>query len=400
MGRRRRKNAKKQALCSVCQNSCVSSSSFLTRCSTCTTMSRHTLCDGCFYKHIFTTISNDITSRVICPEPMCDTELSKEIIQSAFHAFGNQPLWEDYVSRSNWHGKSNQWIKNFSVRCPDCRVPIEKNGGCDRMTCTQCLLCFSWERAKFSKNPFVGNPFGGGFASQFPGPFSQQGFGQFGGNGRFFNGSMPFSGGNMFSHGSTFSPPANFTFSPGFPQASRFPTMQGFPQLSGFPQAQGFPPPQGFPPSSGFPSPPVPGFSPDLNGFGFQNPPQAVTFLPGQQPPPPPLANTNYFANGPYAQPQSRQSSRHRSSSRRHSSSRHRSTSSHRRRHRRRRRSRSTSSSISSLSSDSSYDPPLPSNPMPPFASLYANPHQYPTIPPPPIEPRTGTPIMPPAPIW
>ncbi|CAF0910445.1 unnamed protein product [Adineta steineri] len=150
MGRRRRKNAKKQALCSVCQNSYVSSSSFLTRCSTCTTMSRHTLCDGCFYKHIFTTISNDITSRVICPEPMCDTELNKEIIQSAFHAFGNQPLWEDYVSRSNWHGKSNQWIKKFSVRCPDCRVPIEKNGGCDRMTCTQCLLCFSWERAKFS----------------------------------------------------------------------------------------------------------------------------------------------------------------------------------------------------------------------------------------------------------
>lgn len=152
MGRRKRdrKNANKQTLCSVCTVSYSSASSYVPRCSSCHASLRHTICDACFHKHILTTISRDISSPVICPEWQCNAKLSNEIIQSALAAYGNQSLWEDYLLKRNWHGTSDQWIKRFSVRCPGCQVPIEKNGGCDRVMCTRCKLAFNWQQAKIS----------------------------------------------------------------------------------------------------------------------------------------------------------------------------------------------------------------------------------------------------------
>ncbi|XP_028299552.1 E3 ubiquitin-protein ligase RNF14-like isoform X2 [Gouania willdenowi] len=42
--------------------------------------------------------------------------------------------------------KSNEkWIKANSKPCPRCSRQIEKNGGCDRMTCTQCSQVFNWQ---------------------------------------------------------------------------------------------------------------------------------------------------------------------------------------------------------------------------------------------------------------
>jgi len=39
---------------------------------------------------------------------------------------------------------SQQWIRNKSKKCPSCRVNIEKNGGCDHMTCIKCQFEFCW----------------------------------------------------------------------------------------------------------------------------------------------------------------------------------------------------------------------------------------------------------------
>jgi len=150
MGRRKHKtNAIKSPSCSVCQVSSSSSSS-IPRCSSCSVLSRPTICDACFHRYIFTTISRDITSRVICPEKNCYAELTKEIIRAALAPFGYQNLWEEYLSKLNWCGTSEQWIKSFSVRCPGCLVPIEKNGGCDHMVCARCQIHFNWHQAKFS----------------------------------------------------------------------------------------------------------------------------------------------------------------------------------------------------------------------------------------------------------
>eukprot|EP01025_Chloroclados_australasicus_P016343 TRINITY_DN18161_c0_g1_i1.p2 TRINITY_DN18161_c0_g1~~TRINITY_DN18161_c0_g1_i1.p2 ORF type:complete len:151 (+),score=15.03 TRINITY_DN18161_c0_g1_i1:213-665(+) len=36
------------------------------------------------------------------------------------------------------------YLHQHTKRCPNCKVPIEKNGGCDSMLCTICQTCFSW----------------------------------------------------------------------------------------------------------------------------------------------------------------------------------------------------------------------------------------------------------------
>lgn len=37
-----------------------------------------------------------------------------------------------------------QWLTKFTKECPNCREPIEKNGGCSHMTCRSCRHEFCW----------------------------------------------------------------------------------------------------------------------------------------------------------------------------------------------------------------------------------------------------------------
>jgi LSD1 subclass zinc finger protein len=39
---------------------------------------------------------------------------------------------------------SSFWKRCFTKKCPCCRVPIEKNGGCDHIRCTFCHADFCW----------------------------------------------------------------------------------------------------------------------------------------------------------------------------------------------------------------------------------------------------------------
>jgi len=45
--------------------------------------------------------------------------------------------------RSNDIITSEEWIASNTKQCPSCKKPIEKNGGCDHMTCT-CHTEFNW----------------------------------------------------------------------------------------------------------------------------------------------------------------------------------------------------------------------------------------------------------------
>jgi hypothetical protein len=150
MGRHKRKSAQKHSLCSVCCSPDQSSTS-ISRCSSCLVVHRRTVCASCLNRHIVTILSQDITNSVICPEQGCNAKLTHNTIKSVLLAFNHNVLWEEYLVKSNWSGTSEQWIKRFTARCPGCRVPIEKNGGCTQVVCRQCHLAFNWELAKNSK---------------------------------------------------------------------------------------------------------------------------------------------------------------------------------------------------------------------------------------------------------
>jgi len=38
----------------------------------------------------------------------------------------------------------NEWLRNNTKQCPRCHTAVEKNGGCNHMTCTQCRHEFLW----------------------------------------------------------------------------------------------------------------------------------------------------------------------------------------------------------------------------------------------------------------
>ncbi|CAL2034162.1 unnamed protein product [Caenorhabditis brenneri] len=51
-------------------------------------------------------------------------------------------LWEE--QRSNSDGITLSWIILNTKECPRCFIPIQKNGGCNHMTCTGCRYQYCW----------------------------------------------------------------------------------------------------------------------------------------------------------------------------------------------------------------------------------------------------------------
>jgi len=48
-----------------------------------------------------------------------------------------------------------QWVQEHAKPCPNCHANIEKNGGCNHMTCTACRHQFCW----LCMEPYVANHF-------------------------------------------------------------------------------------------------------------------------------------------------------------------------------------------------------------------------------------------------
>ena len=72
-----------------------------------------------------------------------------------------------YMCLSGWHqgitcdqaleNEYNKWHKRIKVKlCPFCKSKIEKNGGCNHMTCGKCKKEFCW----LCKNKYSGNHYG------------------------------------------------------------------------------------------------------------------------------------------------------------------------------------------------------------------------------------------------
>lgn len=150
MGRRKRKSAKLQFECCICENT-YRLDVFTTRpCPANHISPTAGVCPSCLYEHIFTILSKDITSQVTCPMQGCSLTISTDVIESILARF-NPDYVNEYRTKSTWHGTSEEWVKKFAAHCPYCSVPIEKNGGCNQVVCTRCTQRFDWQLAKTSK---------------------------------------------------------------------------------------------------------------------------------------------------------------------------------------------------------------------------------------------------------
>ncbi|EGT37530.1 hypothetical protein CAEBREN_02789 [Caenorhabditis brenneri] len=54
-------------------------------------------------------------------------------------------LWEkENLNTDNFDGMALYWVSLNTRECPRCSVPIQKNGGCNHMTCTGCRYEYCW----------------------------------------------------------------------------------------------------------------------------------------------------------------------------------------------------------------------------------------------------------------
>mmetsp|Transcript_26904 Transcript_26904/g.75625 ORF Transcript_26904/g.75625 Transcript_26904/m.75625 type:complete len:185 (+) Transcript_26904:72-626(+) len=108
----------------------------------------HRICRNCHHGHL----SNQLESKTAIHTPVCAvclSKLSRKDVRAGIA--GNKKLrklWKVRKENLRQHAedkKSMDWTATNAKRCPACRVPIEKNGGCNLMICTQCEHHFSWK---------------------------------------------------------------------------------------------------------------------------------------------------------------------------------------------------------------------------------------------------------------
>lgn len=138
-----------QRICSVCFSLC---SSDLFRTDFCCNLKskhrRREVCDDCLYQYICSQLNCSLMNSIQCPERECSIYLSSTSICQILFLNQNEILLENFLREQQFQGKTDQWIQRFTIPCPGCQVPIEKNGGCDEMICIRCQTHFYWSLAK------------------------------------------------------------------------------------------------------------------------------------------------------------------------------------------------------------------------------------------------------------
>jgi len=79
-----------------------------------------------------------------CPKPECQYALCFNC-KEAWHAdvtCAQYQKWKEENAHAN--DRYDEWRKKNTKNCPQCKTPIEKNGGCNHMKCINCKYEYCW----------------------------------------------------------------------------------------------------------------------------------------------------------------------------------------------------------------------------------------------------------------
>lgn len=117
-----------------------------------------------------------------CPMPKCNKVIQTEIARVTVECICglifcfqcgidlHEPVmcetvvkWEKLIKAD---GLSNKWISDNTKECPNCKSPIQKNGGCNHMFCPKCKLDFCWACLKSTKDHYACESYAHGSKSE------------------------------------------------------------------------------------------------------------------------------------------------------------------------------------------------------------------------------------------
>ncbi|RWS02822.1 E3 ubiquitin-protein ligase arih1-like protein, partial [Leptotrombidium deliense] len=104
-----------------------------------------------------------------CPNPLCSHVVKVKFFDSLkvrcycgktfcfecgenWHEPVNCDLLKKWIKKCKDDGETGKWILANTKSCPTCNVNIEKNGGCNWVTCKKCRSTFCWLCLKTFRN--------------------------------------------------------------------------------------------------------------------------------------------------------------------------------------------------------------------------------------------------------
>ena len=110
----------------------------------------HSFCKPCLTYTINTAIQKKSRVPLKCYEPDCTRKFMNVDLRlmSNFAPIGQLNSMLDELRRGKYvlpQGADRQWMLDNTKPCPLCKTIIEKNNGCQHMTCERCAYEFCWE---------------------------------------------------------------------------------------------------------------------------------------------------------------------------------------------------------------------------------------------------------------
>lgn len=82
---------------------------------------------------------------MVCPSEKCNFSFCRSC-QESWHADSTCDQYKQWkIENGQADVRYEKWARKNTKACPQCQKPIQKNGGCNHMRCSQCRFDFCWK---------------------------------------------------------------------------------------------------------------------------------------------------------------------------------------------------------------------------------------------------------------